>query len=99
MISIKKKRALAKDHNSVFVSTASDLEDSIVENDDSILSEVVCAVGCITDGNDAFFNEVVSTGGIEGIIEGIAIAIFPTVIEQPNMGNIHIVNRIIELFM
>jgi hypothetical protein len=41
MISIKKKRALAKDHNSVFVSTASDLEDSIVVNDDNILSEVV----------------------------------------------------------
>jgi hypothetical protein len=41
MISIKKKRALAKDHNSVFVSTASDLEGSIVVIDDSILSEVV----------------------------------------------------------
>ena len=94
---------MAKDHNSVFVSTASDLKGSIFVNDDSTLSEVIWAFGCITDGNDVFFNEVVSIGGIEGITEGItegiAIAIFPTVIEQPNMGNIHIVNRIIELFM
>ena len=85
---------MAKDHNSVFVSTASDLEGSIFVIDDSILSEVVWEGGSIT---------VVSIGGIEGIaegiIEGIGIAIFPTVIEQPNMGNIHIVNRIIELFM
>jgi hypothetical protein len=100
MISIKKKRALAKDHNSVFVSTASDLEGSIFVIDDNILSEVVCAFGSITGGcNGTFFNEVVSIGGIEGTTEGIAIAIFPTVIEQPNIGNIHIVNRIIELFM
>lgn len=104
MISIKKKRAFAKDHNSDFVSIASD-EDSL--GNISVSDDINDGVfdGFITDGTSEGTIEDAIEGAIEGATEGNSVgvadgkAIFPTVIEQPNIGNIHIVNRIIELFM
>ena len=98
--SIIKKRAFVKDHNSGFFSMASDEKKLGRLIDDSIFLLSGIADG-ITDG----IADGITDGKTDGIADGIADgktdgkAIFPTVIEQPIADNIHIVNRIIELFM